>query len=101
LARALEITPATASEVVDLLARRGLVERRDRPEDRRRTSLSVTPEGLARWEAARARAMSALERLLAQMEPPRRAALEDGLESLLEVIEGRGAKTIGGGENGR
>ena len=98
LARALEITPATAGEVVDLLVRRGLVERRDQPGDRRCTPLLVTPAGLARWEAAMDRAMEALKQLLAGMEPAHRAALEEGLEALLERIGDR-RRGSGGSEN--
>ncbi len=87
LARALEITPASASEIVDLLVRRGLVERRDQPGDRRRTPLLVTPAGQARSQAAMNRSMEALKQLLSGMEPHRRTALEEGMEALMGLIE--------------
>src|SRR5581483_1450244 len=41
IARDLKITPATASGVIDLLVRRGLVEREDHPSDRRCTLLRL------------------------------------------------------------
>ena len=45
LAERLHIAPRSATEVVDLLAAKGLVERRAHPEDRRATLLALTPAG--------------------------------------------------------
>ena len=45
LARELRVTPATASETVDLLVRRGFITRGDEPLDRRQTPLSITEAG--------------------------------------------------------
>ncbi len=92
LARVLGITPATASEVVDLLVRRGLVERGDLPGDRRVTPLRLTPEGLARLDSARARTLAALGALLDRLAPADRAALAGGLDALLEVLRGEAAE---------
>ncbi len=100
LARDLSITPATASEVVDLLVRRGLVERGEVPEDRRLTTLQLTPTGLERLEAARARALMALERLLEKLEPADVAALERWLESLLDRLHEREPGATGSGHVG-
>ncbi len=100
LARALEITPATASEIVDLLVRRGLVERHSQPGDRRRTPLVVTSAGLARWEAAMARALEALKHLLAGMDHAHLAAFQDGLEALLGLLGERAPQAGGRSENG-
>ncbi len=87
LARELRITPATASEVADLLVRRGLVERSARAEDRRLTLLRITSAGRAQYEAARARALNSLEGLLGQLDGPELVALEHGLEHLLALME--------------
>lgn len=89
LARQLEITQATTSEVVDLLVRRGLVERCGQTEDRRLTPLCITPAGLARWSCARERVLAALRTLLVGIEPSDLSALERGLESLLRQLRGR------------
>lgn len=45
LAERLRIAPRSATEVVDQLAEKGLVERRPHPSDRRATLLSLTAEG--------------------------------------------------------
>ena len=95
LARQLRISPATASEVVDLLVRRGLVERRGQTEDRRLTPLCLTPAGLAQWSSARQRVLAALVALLAGLEPSDLSALERGLDSLAGVLRER-ASAVGG-----
>jgi DNA-binding MarR family transcriptional regulator len=47
LARLLNVTTAASTGVVDRLERRGHVERRRHPTDRRRVEVHVTPEGRA------------------------------------------------------
>jgi len=89
LARELRITPATASEVVDLLVRRGLVARSEVPHDRRLTVLHITPAGASRLEAARARAVAGLQRLASQLSAGELAALQRGLAGLLAVLPGK------------
>ena len=59
LARVLDVTTPTTSGIVDRIASRGWLERREDPTDRRRSLLRVTPEGEA--------VLTALE------DPPRRA----------------------------
>lgn len=88
LARELKITPATASEVIDLLVRRGLVERGDHPQDRRLSPLQVTLAGSSRLAAARQRALKGMMRLLAGLEPADLNALERGMRLLLEALRG-------------
>lgn len=90
LARELRVTPATVSEVVDLLVRRGLVERGEEPEDRRSTPLRITSEGLALLEAARGRALAAFQRLLARLDPADLARLASSLAALQEALRETG-----------
>ena len=96
VARELRITPATTSELVDVLARRGLIERRDDPEDRRVSVLYPTEAGIDAWRAGRDRALSALQSLISQLSPDETEALESGLEAILRlfaptaVVDGRG-----------
>ncbi|MDA8219493.1 MAG: MarR family transcriptional regulator [Dehalococcoidales bacterium] len=89
LARELGITPATMSEVIDLLVRKGLVERGDQPQDRRLTPLRVTPDGLRALKAARQRSLAGLQKLLERMEPGKVALLEKGLADLQRVLKER------------
>ncbi len=86
VARDLRITPATVSEVVELLARRGMVERRDDPEDRRVSVLVATPAGVEAWRSARSRALAALEALVSRLGPGEARALELGLRSVLFTV---------------
>jgi DNA-binding MarR family transcriptional regulator len=87
LARELKITPATASEVADLLVRRGLVERSAMPEDRRLTLLRITLAGETLHQAARQRTLGALRRVLHRLDTPSLAALECGLAGLLALSQ--------------
>lgn len=86
VARDLKITPATASELVDALARRGLVERRDDPDDRRVSVLYATEAGIEAWHAGRDRALGALELLVAELNPAETHALEVGLRAISELF---------------
>lgn len=86
LARKMDIAPASASELIDLLVRRGLVERCDDPGDRRCTPLRLTPHGLSRYEAAQRRALTALTELLAKLNPDELVSLQRDLAALLEVL---------------
>lgn len=47
IAERLRIAPRSATEVIDQLEAKGLVERRPDPDDRRATRISLTPAGLA------------------------------------------------------
>lgn len=47
IAERLRIAPRSATEVIDQLQAKGLVERRPDPADRRATRISLTPAGLA------------------------------------------------------
>lgn len=93
LARRLGVTPATASEIVDLLVRRGLVERGDPTDDRRQTPLSVTPAGLALHRAGRRRALLALQAVVARLEQGDAEALDRGLRALIAALGERQAVT--------
>ena len=86
LARELQISPATASELAETLVRRGLVERRDRPDDRRLTPLQITAEGLQLLEVSRVRSVAALEGVLSPLSPEELTCLERALPSLLAAV---------------
>ncbi len=58
IAQALGVRPPTASQLVDALERRGLVERAPDGEDRRAVRIRLSAEGRALGEAFRARALA-------------------------------------------
>ncbi|GIF14692.1 MarR family winged helix-turn-helix transcriptional regulator [Actinoplanes teichomyceticus] len=75
LAEHLRIAPRSATEVVDDLQRRGLVERRPDPADRRATLVALTGPGRATGEGVRAARAAAGERLFAVLDDADRAEL--------------------------
>lgn len=75
LARALGITSAASSGVVDRLVAHGLVQRRPHPDDGRRTEVHITPTGrmeMVRHLEPMFRALGALD---AALDPTERAAV--------------------------
>jgi len=64
LASALGVDPSTAGRQVSAMHTSGLVDREPAPEDRRRTIISVTAEGLRRTETVRCRRRDSLVDLL-------------------------------------
>lgn len=100
LARELRITPATASESVEVLVRRGLVERYAHAQDRRVTLLRLTGDGSTQLAATRRRALAFLEQLITKLEPSELLALDRGLGSLSKLLRETKA-AIGNTSDGR
>ena len=71
----LRIAARSATEVVDHLQDRGLVERRPDPADRRATIVTLTGEGTAAADGIRAAREAAAERMFAGLTPADRAEL--------------------------
>lgn len=86
IARELRITPATATGAVDVLVRRGMLERGNHPGDRRRIPVRLTRAGHGYLHAAHERAVSALARLLARIEASDLGVLERNLDLLLQFL---------------
>lgn len=83
----LAIQQATTSNLLDTLVRRGLViKARDR-EDARVVKLSLSADGMALLEAAPKPARGLLPEALAKLDAASLAALNTGLQDLLESIE--------------
>ena len=78
----LHIAPRSATEVVDALEARGLVERRPDPGDRRATLVEVTERGGEVLEAIRAASGSEAERTFDRLGPADRAGLARILRAL-------------------
>lgn len=84
LAEHLRIAPRSATEVVDDLEHRGLVERTPDPGDRRATLLHLTAAGTAAGDAIRAARHAAAERFFAGLSAADHAELTRILRQLRE-----------------
>ena len=84
LAEHLRIAPRSATEVVDDLQQRGLVERTPDPGDRRATLLHLTTAGTAAGDAIRAARHAAAERFFAGLSAADHAELTRILRQLRE-----------------
>lgn len=98
LAEALGRSPSATSRLVDGLAKRRLVERREEPEDRRQRSISLTQRGQAILRAVdRARADQFLT-TVRPMPTPERALVAMGVAALAtHAISRRGRLIRGSG----
>jgi DNA-binding MarR family transcriptional regulator len=75
LADHLRIAPRSATEVVDALAERGLVERRPDPTDRRARQIAVTDAGIELTGAVGAARAAEADRVFATLDDADRAEL--------------------------
>ncbi|HWS38314.1 MAG TPA: MarR family transcriptional regulator [Actinoplanes sp.] len=82
LAEHLRIAPRSATEVIDDLQNRGLVERRPDPSDRRATLVVLTDRGAGTARAIREARAAEGERLFAHLAPADRAELSRILNEL-------------------
>ncbi|HML22286.1 MAG TPA: MarR family transcriptional regulator [Aggregatilinea sp.] len=86
LARKRKISMQSASVLVQNMVERGWVTRTPDPNDRRRSTLDVTPEGMARAEQAKAYATRYLAELLSDLSPEEISAAEVFLPALKKLI---------------
>ena len=84
LAEHLRIAPRSATEVVDALVERGLVERRPDPADRRATQVAPTAAGTELGGAVRAARAAETDRLFATLDEADRAELARLLRRLAD-----------------
>jgi DNA-binding MarR family transcriptional regulator len=84
LATRLGISAATASRASDGLARAGLVERRDDPEDRRVRRVHVTETGRSYVERFAAARLDAVRELVSHLDAEQQQRLYDALAPLAE-----------------
>jgi DNA-binding MarR family transcriptional regulator len=87
VAEALYITPSTASRAVDDLVRKGLVERRQDPADRRAIRLSLTPRGRALFDALRQHLIQRQLTILQQLDPDSRRDVLVALHKLVQAVK--------------
>jgi DNA-binding MarR family transcriptional regulator len=84
LARGFGVERAALTGLVDRAERRGLVERRAVPGDRRAVSVTLTPDGRAAAGQFHAEATAELDRLLVPLAPAERAAFRAALDAITQ-----------------
>jgi len=82
------LTLPTMSILVDGLVARGLMNRREDTEDRRRMTLTLTEGGRARLESARRATVAYLEERLRQLSASDRATITTAMRMLRELFTG-------------
>ncbi|MBM6405408.1 MarR family transcriptional regulator [Phycicoccus sp. CSK15P-2] len=87
LARALGVTSAAASGVVDRLAGRGHVERRPHPDDRRRTEVVLTDSGSHEVAVRLAPMFAELARVDSELGPDEQAVVERYLRGATRAMK--------------
>jgi DNA-binding MarR family transcriptional regulator len=87
LAEALYITPSTASRTVEELVRKGLVERRQDPADRRAVRLLLAPAGEAFYQALRRHLIQRQLAILEQIDPRSRRSALTALQKLFRAVK--------------
>ena len=79
------LTVPTVSESVEVLVRRGLMNRQENPQNRRSLLLSLTPEGRAAKEAADVALAGVGEQLLQAVPQERQQLLQESLASIFDA----------------
>lgn len=90
IASGLEVTVSAASQLVERLVRKGLATRSENAEDRRLTSVELSPEGAELVRQMRKRRLGWFESVVSAIPEQHRGAFLDGLESFLHVALARG-----------
>lgn len=88
LADVLGVSAAAASRIVDGLEDRQLAVRRRDPDDRRAVWVDATPRGRREHDRGRRRLVTALERLLACLDPAESRELARLLQRVPELLAG-------------
>jgi MarR family transcriptional regulator, organic hydroperoxide resistance regulator len=79
------LTVPTVSESVEVLVRRGLMNRQENPQNRRSLLLSLTPEGQAAKEAADVALADVGEQLLLAVPEEQQQLLQESLASIFDA----------------
>jgi DNA-binding MarR family transcriptional regulator len=86
VAEGLGLAMPTASELVDKLAERGLLEREVNPADRRQVHVWLSDEAMAFAREIHARRRAQVRRAFVGLEPGERATVVRGLRALSEAL---------------
>ncbi|MGE5578146.1 MAG: MarR family winged helix-turn-helix transcriptional regulator [Syntrophothermus sp.] len=85
VARGLRISPAAATNLVDRLVKKGLVNRQEDPEDRRIVLLSLTPSGSETFEEITRSEDENFEEILSRLQPRHRDLLLQALTAFVKA----------------
>jgi len=91
LAARLDLTPASASKMIDVLAKHNLVERHPSALDRRKLELYLTARGHESLDRAEAATQHVLVEMLQSLPEERRAMVLETMRALQEVLTERDA----------
>jgi DNA-binding MarR family transcriptional regulator len=86
LAAAEQVRPPTMTRIVNALAEKGLVTKKQNTNDGRSTLLSATPSGKKLLMEGRSRRVQALAKQIAALNRKQRTTLQEAAEILKEVI---------------
>ena len=81
---------ANVTSIIDRLVEKGLISRRENPDDRRSYILSLTEEGRSQVERLREIATAKIEGVLQRMPVNALVSLRTGLEALMRALEQEG-----------
>ncbi len=85
LVAAFGVTPSDLTGVVDRLVKRGLVSRKENPEDRRTRLLQVTNKGKALLDKLMESGLGRMSSILNQLSTEELTALEEGLAAIARI----------------
>ena len=89
LAKAVALSPATVTGILDRMERRGLVTRERRPEDKRRVLVAVTGAGRSAAEAAPSYMAERLTQALQQVAEAKRLEIQRAILFLADLADSR------------
>lgn len=95
LAEHLGVTRATASAIIDRLVQRGLVDRRERPDERRHVVLKLTQAGSEYLQQIREFTRAQIAKMFANLSQTQLRRVVEGLVILSDVIEGKASESGG------
>lgn len=87
LAASHHVTPSTMTRLVDLLERRGWVQRAQAADDRRKVLLTLTDEGRRTQAALTEQSIRSVAELMQKLDPQERAQMVAGLGVLRHLAE--------------
>jgi len=91
LSARLDLTLASASKLIDVLAKHDLVERRSSPSDRRKLELYLTPRGRDTLDRAEMATQHVLVEMLQSLPEERQAIVLQAMQTLQAVLAERDA----------
>ena len=92
LAEHLGVTRATGSAIIDRLVQRGLVDRTERPEERRHVVLKLTQVGSEYLQQIRETTHAEIAKMFVSLSEVQRLHVVEGLAILSDVIEGKASE---------